>query len=183
MIQIRIFFAIEFNDQVKQYIYGIQQQIVQYCLKGNFAHIDNFHLTLKFIGEAGPEKITDFKKVIDETIAMQKGFSLNLNGIGCFPRGDKKIIWLGIDKNFELKQLHQNLERVLYRYGCSIPEGEYKPHITLGREVVSKCDFNEVRETVITKSMKIQVTGLSLMESVRVDGRLVYMPLYKKETS
>lgn len=181
VIKIRVFFAIEFNDQVKQYLYGIQQQIMQHSLKGNFTHIENFHLTLKFIGEVEPEKITNLQKAVDETAVMHKCFDLNFGGIGCFSRGDKKIIWLGLERNIELKQLYQKLAEVLQKYGYSNDEDEYRPHITLGREVILKADLNKLKEVISIKPIKIIAESISLMESTRVDGKLTYVPLYIKK--
>lgn len=154
---------------------------MQYSLKGNFTHIENFHLTLRFIGEIEPDKVMDMQKMLDEVAAMQQCFDINLSGIGFFPRGDKKVIWCGIEKNEKLKQLYKTLEQVLIRYGYEKEESEYKPHITLGREVILKSDVNKLKETISTQPIQTKAISLSLMESTRINGRLSYVPLYTRK--
>jgi hypothetical protein len=44
-MKMRVFFAIEFDDSIKEYIEKVQNTVRENSIKGNFSHEDNFHLT------------------------------------------------------------------------------------------------------------------------------------------
>ncbi|MCS4516605.1 2'-5' RNA ligase family protein [Clostridium botulinum] len=58
--------------------------------------------------------------------------------IGSFKRRDKEIIWLGIEENKCLITLQRELRNLLINNGFQIEDRKYKPHITIGREIVRK---------------------------------------------
>lgn len=214
----RLFFAIEFNDSLKDYLFVIQQKIKQYSIGGNFSSKDNFHLTLRFIGEQSPSQAEQLKAVLKDTAESFKvsgfkqldkpletkqsiqtngstqivstgntseirreasaAFELKLNRIGKFDRGNKKIIWVGINKSRELEELYHRLESVLLNYGYSKEDRGFNPHITLAREV--KLDgFEQLWESIKVNNLSINVNSISLMESKRIDNKLCYVPLMR----
>jgi 2'-5' RNA ligase len=180
VIKIRVFFAIEFEEDFKKYLWDIQQIIKQNSLKGNFTRQDNFHLTLKFIGEVEPAEIENLKKAIDVVTVNRVSFSLVTSELGQFPRRNKKIIWLGLEESTALQQLHSDLENFLEKQGYEKEKRSYTPHITLGREVVLNCDFQELQRVVKIETQEIPVQKVSLMESTRVEGKLTYISVYSR---
>lgn len=174
----RVFIAIEFSDTIKKYLFDKQQLARKYCTKGNFTSSANFHLTLRFIGEVQNNELSSIKKAIDDTAELNNPFEISFDSIGCFSRGFKKILWIGIQKSNELQNLYTCLEDALSKYGYIKDEKGYSPHITLGREVVTD-NMESLKNEIEIKSEKINVTGISLMESTRVNGILTYRPLYQ----
>jgi 2'-5' RNA ligase len=69
----RTFVTLEFDKKTKEYISGIQNLIRQKSMKGRFKYIDNFHLTLKFLGEADREQIDTIYDELLLKLAGQKG--------------------------------------------------------------------------------------------------------------
>ena len=55
----RLFAAINFNNEVKQRIGLIQDQIRKKDPKGKFSLPENIHLTLVFLGETAAERLPD----------------------------------------------------------------------------------------------------------------------------
>lgn len=182
MTAMRVFIAIEFEQPVKDYLNRIQKQLMGYSTEGNFSRPENFHLTLKFIGEVQPSFLSDIADAMAHAVDGIKPFKLSLGGLGNFPRGNKMIIWMGVGGELEtLYSLFNRLEASLSNIGIAKDARGYSPHITLGREVRLAAPFSKVAGAVATDpGQVIEVRKISLMESTRQEGRLVYIPLHSQ---
>jgi 2'-5' RNA ligase len=181
-MNMRVFFAIEFDDSIKHYIETVQNIVRENSIKGNFSHEDNFHLTLKFIGEVGEEKLTKLKYSLDSTVKQVQPFSIKFDRLGFFTKDAKKIVWIGIrNEDKGLDQLYNTLEAFLFNNGFSKDFRGYSPHITLARETVFMPGFEEKLSKIEIDPMEIRVNRVSLMESTRVNGKLKYRAIYVKE--
>ena len=93
---------------------------------------ENFHLTLRFIGEVPPHRAED----IDIALAALrgKGFELTLAGVGTFSKGGRaNILYVGVDRNPRLEHLRNKIETALHRVGFEPERRRYQPHVTLAR--------------------------------------------------
>ncbi|WP_269902714.1 RNA 2',3'-cyclic phosphodiesterase [Crassaminicella thermophila] len=172
--------AIEFEEQIKKYLWDIQQVLKENSIKGNFTNKDNFHLTLKFIGNVQINALETLKKSIDKVTKNGKSFALLFEKIGRFQREQKSIVWVGLKKNKILEALHDQLENILVKEGYPKEQRKFRPHITLGREVLFQSDFEKLQKIIEIKSQEIWVNKISLMESTRINGKLEYIPIYIK---
>jgi 2'-5' RNA ligase len=179
----RVFFAVEFPDSVKQYLFTVQQEVKKASRSGNFTLPDNFHLTLRFIGEAGPESRKLLKQAMSAAACRMKPFQIALQGLGSFPRGGRHILWVGIDGSPELEDVYSCLEEELAVRGVPREGKGYTPHITLGREVALENTFSDVAAAGSVKNLTVPVSRISLMQSTRINGRLRYIPLHVCEFS
>lgn len=178
----RVFFSVEFDDDTKKYIKGIQDIIRENSLRGNFSHEDNFHLTLKFIGEVDGKLILKLKQSMDMAVQGIVPFSLNLKGLGTFTKDSRKIVWIGInDDDGGLGNLYTFLENSLYKNGFAKDIKGYSPHITLSRETIFKAGFEKELCKIAVDPKEIKVRKVSLMESTRMNGKLTYRAIYVKE--
>jgi 2'-5' RNA ligase len=176
----RLFIAIELENEIMEYIYKKQQLIQSYSLRGNFTRKENLHLTLRFLGETDPKRVGQIRKALDATAEVLKPFSLQLGNLGYFPRKDRKIIWIGIQKGKEkLETVFLKLEENLEKQGFSRETRTFRPHITIGREVKLRTSFEEILEQAEMKLKRIEVCRISLMESKRMNGVLKYIPIYQ----
>ena len=176
----RVFIAIEFLDEIKDYLNEIKDIVIKESKSGNFTAKENFHLTLKFIGEVNKSKLENIKECIDKVAINHNDFKFKFNNLGEFPRGNKKIIWIGLQANEKLYNLYLNLEETLSAIGIKKEDREFKPHITIGRQVVLDNDFNKLKENININDMCTFVNKISLMQSTRVNGELKYLPVYSK---
>lgn len=177
----RIFIAIEFSDEIKKYLYNIQEIVKKNSVSGKFTHEDNFHLTLKFIGETTEAQLNNLKKAIDDVVLNQEKFKLNIGRLGEFPRGRKRIIWLGIEENEMIDGLYLKLEDELEKLGYEKEGRDFVSHITIGREVVIEEEFRELEKKIKITDEIISVDKVSIMESARINGKLTYTPIYVRE--
>jgi 2'-5' RNA ligase len=94
--------------------------------------LENYHVTLRFIGEA-PRHLAE---EIDHAMAALKAprFTLTLAGIGTFTsRGRSQTLWLGVERSEPLERLQGKIETALQRCGLEPERRRFSPHLTLAR--------------------------------------------------
>lgn len=176
----RVFIALEFPKDIKEYLVQIQQVIREQSITGNFTRNENFHLTLRFIGEIQISELEKLKKAIDQVALHQNDFQLTFKELGHFPRGKKQIIWVGLQPNEMLNQLYSNLEMALEVQGYPSEGKGFVPHITLGRQIILTEELNKIGEQIKLSDIGIPISKISIMESSRLNGELTYSPIYAK---
>ena len=176
----RTFIAIELEDDVQEHLANIQTETQKLCRRGNYTPKENFHLTLHFLGEVEEEDLDYLQEAIFETARRNRPFTLTLDKVGFFPRGNKGILWVGLEKSNPLQRLFSTLEKSLEQQGFARERKGLSPHITLGREVEPQRSFLDVQKGVKVEPMRVSVRSISLMESVRRGPKLVYVPLFRQ---
>ncbi len=93
---------------------------------------ENYHLTLRFIGEVDNGRADDIDAGLSAIAA--RGFDLTLSGVGTFEtRGRPHALWVGVERNAALEQLRAKVESAVVRAGCEPERRRFVPHITLAR--------------------------------------------------
>ncbi|HHW23315.1 MAG TPA: RNA 2',3'-cyclic phosphodiesterase [Clostridiaceae bacterium] len=167
----RCFIAIELDNETRSLLSEIQKKLADSGIKGNFTRTENLHLTIKFLGEIDSAGFISVKNILKKVSSEQKSFVLTLDKIGKFDRGNKKIIWAGLYRSRELEDLYYAVNAEVMKILPNGDEKRYTPHITLAREATLPADtlnYDEIRHS-------FRVSGISLMESTRQDGKLVYL--------
>lgn len=174
---LRLFIAINFSEELKTKIETIIQGLKSHAQKGNFTKRENIHLTLVFIGETTK---ADDVKVCIEGLKVSP-FTMTLGGLGYFPRDNGSIYWLGVEKNETLTSVHQQLTEALIKMGLDMERRPYKPHLTLGREVIinKSLKYRDFEKKI--EPMSMEITSVSLMKSERINGKLIYTEIFHKE--
>jgi RNA 2',3'-cyclic 3'-phosphodiesterase len=93
---------------------------------------ENYHVTLRFIGEAPRYMAED----IDHALAALKapGFMLSLAGVGTFGKaGRSQSLWVGVERNEQLERLQSKIETAVQRCGLEPERRRFQPHLTLAR--------------------------------------------------
>ncbi len=94
--------------------------------------MENFHLTLRFIGEVPAYRAEE----VDEALAAlrAKRFALELAGVGTFAKGGRDTtLWVGVTRNPALEHLAGKIETALQRAGMHAERRRFAPHVTLAR--------------------------------------------------
>jgi 2'-5' RNA ligase len=176
----RLFIAINFNEEIKSNLYELTQTLKENLTQGHVTHKDNFHLTLVFIGET--KDLENAQQAMEQVVSNSKipAFQLNLKGFGKFKGRTGDIFWVGVTQNPVLTELNHALVKELRRFEFDIEEKEYKPHLTLGRDIKLKKDYSVNDFEKLVKEQSMSVREIGLMKSERINGKLVYTEIYKK---
>lgn len=97
--------------------------------------MDNFHLTLKFLGEVDNVEVPAVCKAIRKVTDAIEPFELRIAGTGGLPSADKpRVVFAGVaDPTGNLVALVNGLEKQLADLGFKPEPRDYSPHLTLGR--------------------------------------------------
>lgn len=99
MDTLRTFIAIELEEETKAQLAEVQAEAEKLCRRGNYTPKENFHLTLHFLGEVQEEDLDYLHEAIYETARRNRPFTMTIDKIGFFPRGNKGILWAGIERS------------------------------------------------------------------------------------
>ena len=175
----RLYIAIDFEDNIKNYFDKITSDIKKHCLEGSFTEKNNFHLTIRFIGEADNLQITKIKEVIDRAVLQISPFELLVNNLGIFKRKKTNILWIGIEQNAVLSELHKELSTLLKEFKIPFYDKLFMPHITLGRRVLFNEDSEYLNNLIQFERISIPVKEITLMASKEENGKLNGVPIYQ----
>jgi len=93
---------------------------------------DQFHLTLRFIGDIDGAAADDARAALARTTAAP--LDLQLDGVGHFGEGRRiRALWLGVAQNPGLVALQAKVERALVGAGFAPESRKFKPHVTVAR--------------------------------------------------
>lgn len=171
----RVFVAIELDDNTKQAISNSQQYIKKYATNYSLVNVSNLHLTLQFVGEADTNQIDKIIDCIKAVKAKVTPFAFTLFYFGTFK--NNTITYLGGKESKELRNIHNLLYDELVSCGFTNIEDKFTPHITIAR----KTKYQNADELLQTKLHKIVLNcdNITLFHSYR-EGELIYKPLYKE---
>ena len=178
----RLFTALEIDEKNRKRIGKIQEHFKGSSFKGTFVRRENFHITLKFLGETEPELIKRICLAMDSAVSGIRSFKVTTGAPGYFKRRDGLILWLGIlhgDEN--IWTIGSNLEEELSKTGFKKEDQPFTPHITLARRVKLRKTFDIVSENCGNEHISFDVRAVTLFESRREKGVLVYDPVYRTE--
>lgn len=94
--------------------------------------VENFHLTLRFIGEVELGQAED----IDGQLARlhMPAFAVTLATVDHFGPAEKaRALYVGVERSEPLTRLQAKIENALQRMGLAPETRKFVPHVTLGR--------------------------------------------------
>ena len=153
----RLFIAVSFPAPLREQLRQAAGRLQGQCLRGRFTLTDNFHLTLAFLGET--ERRAAAEAAMDRVSAP--GFDLQIGAPGLF------------------RQLTEELSAA----GFVLERRPFRPHLTLGRQVVPAPGFDRAAFARSLPPMGTKVRRITLMQSERIQDRLTYTPLHHRALS
>jgi 2'-5' RNA ligase len=165
----RLFIAINLNDEMKESLIGIQHTMRAYGMRGNATVPENMHLTLAFIGDYDD---SEYVKSVVDSIEI-KPFDIKLSGIGAF----KDLWWVGLENSAPLQAVVRRLRRALAEADIPFDRKKFSPHITILRR--AKGSMADVPEGEIDQyfGASMTVDHISLMRSDRGKSGMIYTEL------
>lgn len=169
----RLFVALDLPWEIKEELSDLSCNIPG----ARWVPTDNFHLTLRFIGEASRFQAEE----IDYALAALRGrsFEFSLSGLGWFEKaGRVSALYVGVERNGDLCRLQTKVETALHRVGLPPDRRRYTPHVTLARMdmPVSATLTNFVQANNLYRSAPIRADNVTLFSSFLGKDQPTYTP-------
>ena len=95
----RLFIAIDIDDEVKNALSNLQKQVQnQVDIRKNdvkWVNPENIHLTLKFLGEVKDDKVPGLCNIIKDVAGQFENFDLEIQQLGYFGGKSARVLWIG----------------------------------------------------------------------------------------
>ncbi len=144
--------------------------VLQTTLCGRYYDADLYHLTLSFLGQVAEDRLDALKACL-EALHME-AFSVAVCGADTFKNGS--ILYAALcEPNEPLFRLQAALAKALRQAGFPLEDTPYIPHITLARHAAG------CQGAPLPPRISFRARAVTLFESTRVDGRLVYRPIFR----
>ena len=171
----RVFVAVELPPDVHKTLARIQDRLREQDCRGRWVPEDNFHITMKFLGEVREEQIPKIQQSLDTAALGVPQFSLKLGPLGSFRNG--QVLFCKTDGAVEtLEKLAYSVERELVPMGFKPEKRKFRAHITIARAVTGFSDYCEAADR--SSIVKFKVMSFVLMESLQGGRGVRYVPLY-----
>ena len=166
---LRLFIAINLNEEMKDALIDIQDTMRTYGVRGKDTPPENMHLTLAFIGEYDDPELV---KEVVESIEIRP-FEMTLKGIGAF----RDLWWVGTDNSAPLMAISRRLRRALAEAGIPFDKKKFSPHITIIRRANGTLSREAADEITGYEGVSMTVDHISLMRSDRGKYGMIYTEL------
>jgi len=176
----RSFIGINFSREVKEDISKIQSQVRVNAAKGRFKHIDNFHITLKFLGDINSEQASKIEKLLKDIAGKHQTFELRLDDIDCFKgKQDIHTLYIGLGGGTKaLLLLNNDTDAALETLDFKRENRLYTPHITIAQDLTLNIPFEKLKHEIdTTRTSKIEVNKIELIKSEQIQYKRIYTPI------
>lgn len=130
----RLFLAVPLTEEARRGISEHLGRALAHPLPGRPVRPENWHLTVRFLGEADE---AEADRVIREVDGADRGpaFRVRWGGLGAFPRPRRAtVLWLGLDQGVgEAERLAAVVEGAVEAAGFPPEERPFRSHLTLSR--------------------------------------------------
>lgn len=132
-----LFVALEVPFAAKLELSQVQKQCRKYESSGKYEPMENFHLTLRYIGEQ-----FNVSKVIKHLDTITgSSFALSLGKLGMFNNKEGTVLWVDVQEEHHTRYLHELQKKVdlkLLEAGVQFEALSFIPHIS----VAHGCDLS-----------------------------------------
>ena len=182
--KVRCFIAADITDAVKNELEGVLDILKKQGADVKWVDLQNMHLTLKFLGYAGQEELSQVKIFLQGLASSQKPFNSHCAGLGAFPSLEHpRVLWAGIDEGREeFKVLAGLIESGTAALGFEKEERPFSAHLTLGRvrgpkNLKNLCE--SIKNTSFSSAHKNKIAHVALYKSILSSEGPVYEVIQK----
>ena len=157
----RCFIAIDLPENIKTYVEEkielLKNSIEDYDFRPTKK--DNLHVTLAFIGEINESELEEVIKKVSEIAKSLIAFTCSLSKIELVPEKTPHMIWVSLNTNRELSELHESLRNA---FKLKDEYGGFRAHITAVR-------IRHMYATKINKTINIKTTTCTHKNEIKLD--------------
>lgn len=180
----RLFFALNATDPLSTTFLPTYKKLKinadQRDMTIKWVPLDNFHVTITFLGEMEEEHIPALQECLQQACSETQPFDLKVEDVGAFSNEhDARVLWLGIQNKRCLGEFKQRLDQLLEERNLltHIEVREFKPHLTFAR-LRNPRSVKDMISPFKRKSFgKMHVDEIVLYESKLAGAFPIYSPI------
>jgi|SRR5579859_4947362 len=128
----RLFIAIEIAPDIRERILEFAERMKPEISNARWANPEGLHVTLKFLGNVGDEKVSAIEKALAKI--ESQSFAITSEDVGVFPNAKSpRVMWTGIAAGPELGKLAGKIDETMAQLGFEAERRAFSPHVTLAR--------------------------------------------------
>jgi 2'-5' RNA ligase len=133
--QAHFFFAVRIPEETKLIMKDHIEKLKEVIPFSRWAHHEDLHITLAFLGGAPPEKLAAAEKNVKEVIKDANALTLKVNRLGIFGNEDSpRVFWADTQESEELLLIRKKVFAACEKAGFQLETRPFRPHITLARK-------------------------------------------------
>lgn len=177
--QARLFIAVPVPPQYRPILKSWSDLLQTKWSFKRWLHPNDYHITLKFIGECDFPQTLKIKEHLKTIAASNSSMSLSIEGLGTFDNNvSTKILWAGVQGELNrLEQLHKQIDTALEKLGFVKEKNTYKPHITLARNYLG--GIIDKSEMLKAPTVKDNILNWNANEIVLYQTHIGQSPAYQ----
>lgn len=125
----RLFTALDLPEGIRARFADLQ---MPEALDARWTPPDQFHITVRFIGEAPPEEARQYEAALSQ---------IDAGPVECMPYGldalpsrhDPSVLIVGLERSDSLLDVYRNVSEALENEGLTTEDRPYRPHVTIAR--------------------------------------------------
>jgi 2'-5' RNA ligase len=180
----RLFFALNATDPLSTTFLPTYKKLKinadQRDMTIKWVPLDNFHVTITFLGEMDEEHIPALQECLQQVCSETRPFDLKVEDVGAFSNEhDARVLWLGIQNKRCLNEFKNRLDQLLEERNLlhHVDLREFKPHLTFAR-LRNPRSVKDMISPFKRKSFgKLHIDEIVLYESKLAGIYPVYTPL------
>ena len=178
----RTFLCIPIDSSLKAKLDELSQQARQRIpVRASWVRPENFHVTVRFLGEVDPMLTIDLEQSCGVVTRDMTPFDLPIDRVGAFPTPFRpRVLWAGGEAPSSFRDLLSPLDRELTALGFPGGRPETIAHITLAR--IKGRTEPEIAQTIRfladLPDWMLRADRLVLMESRLTAQGAIYTPLF-----
>lgn len=184
----RLFYCFELPQAVRAELDQIAQPLRRAEARVSWVRPENFHITLKFLGEVEPSHVAALTALGAQIAPQFPKSEITFDIVGAFPDTRRpRVLWIGSQHAPQaIFDLHAHLERELMKMGFEA-ERHFAPHVTVGRvkdeHTAHVGQLAKMISQIAPFACRAQITKLTLMESKLSPSGAIYTPVATWELS
>lgn len=143
---------------------------------GHWILPENVHVTIRFFGDISSEQLNTLRSEIKSKVHHRLSFAITVDKISLFPHDNSTLIVAYVKLNPEIQHLHTLIKDISI-HSISDREPDFIPHITLYR---NKNNLPLKLPAITVQDCQFTATALTLYESVLIDNKRMYRPLFSE---
>ena len=123
----RLFVSLPISSQLETQLKSLPQKGID----ARWVHEKDYHITLRFIGDAQEEQLESIKESLNRI--KVSSFSIEIEGLSHFTGQNTNILYANVQSKRKITSLAAEINLQMQKNGFEMPQKPFVPHVTLAR--------------------------------------------------